>query len=227
MKVDLMVIGAHPDDIEIGTAGTVAKYIQNNKCVILIDLTQGEMGSNGNAEIRKKESEKARLILGAHKRINLGIKDRQIYINEENVKRLVQIIREYTPHTLFYPYGFDDHPDHESAHRLVREAIHTSGLVKYDTGQVKYRPKEVYNYYINNIENVSRFVDITDVYPLKQKALEAHQSQFGKTEDSVDTYLNNDFIKRIEVRDRYWGDQCGCNFAEVFYCNRIAKLEME
>lgn len=227
MEMDLMVIGAHPDDIEIGIGGTIAKYSQSKKSVILVDLTSGEMGSNGNSKIRKEEAERASKILGADKRINLAMKDRNILVNSENIKKLVDLIRTYRPKVLFYPYKKDYHPDHEAAYRLVREAIHTSGLSKYVTCKDKYRPQEVYNYYINDIEEVSRFVDISSVYAIKQKALAAHESQFKKTHETIDTYLNEGFIENVGIRDRYWGMKSGCQYAEVLYTHKLAEFVLK
>lgn len=226
MKVDLLVFGAHPDDIEIGISGTIAKYTQSGKNVIAVDLTAGEMGSNGNVEIRYFESQRASEILGLSKRINLGIPDRKIYLNDINLKKVIEVIRKYKPKIIFYPFKKDYHPDHEAAHILIREAIHSSGLIKFETGQDRFRPEKSYCYYINDVADENLYVDISDVYETKIGALNCHESQFLKKENTVSTYLNNDFINSVKIRDRYWGTKCGCKFAELLFSDELIEFKV-
>ncbi len=204
----------------------MAKYTSENKNVILVDLTIGEMGTNGNPEIRKMESQNAAKILNVSERLNLYMEDRFIELSKKNIFKIVELIRKYRPTVIMYPFGVDYHPDHEATNRIVREAIHTSGLLKYKNDYDPFRPQKSYQYYINHVENPSRYVDISDYYDIKQNALSAHISQFDKGSGTAETYLNTGFIESVKIRDQYWGHKCGCQFAEVLYTDQIAKLEL-
>lgn len=219
MRYDIMAIGIHPDDIEIGIFGTLAKSVALKKKVVLLDLTAGELGSNGTVEIRRQEAEKAAKLIGG-KRICLGLPDRGIRCDQDQVSALVDSIRTYKPEWILYPYHKDYHPDHENGSRLVREAIHSSGLKHYKT-QIEgvHRPSRTAMYYINDVETPNLYIDISEVIGLKRKALEAHSSQFFKSENSSDTYLNNGFIDKVMTRDAYFGMLCKTSYAEALFLN--------
>lgn len=223
-KVEYMFIGVHPDDIEIGCGGIVSK-VSKNKDVILVDLTAGEMGSNGNREIRKNESEEASKILGAKFRINLEFDDTNLKDNEITIMKIVNVIRKYRPEVIIYPYSKDYHPDHEFGSYIIKKSIFKSGLVKYETKYEKYRPRKSYCYYINDIENPTFFVDISDDHIHKIEALKAHKSQFITNESTNITYLNSGFIEDIVARDRYFGSNCGCEYAEPLYSGKLLLLK--
>lgn len=216
MNIDYMFIGIHPDDIEIGVGGLVSK-LSNNHNIVLVDLTIGEMGSNGNPEIRKNEAQNACKKLGALKRICLNLDDANIVNNRDSKLKVVEVIRKYKPKYIFFPYFKDYHPDHENGSRLIKESIFVSGLSKLKTEYDSYRPNKFFCYYINDIENPSFYIDISDDYDKKIAALSEHKSQFFSNTDSKSTYLNNGFIEKIERRDRYFGDKLGCNYAEPIY----------
>lgn len=219
MLYDIMAIGIHPDDIEIGIFGTLAKGAALGKKIIMVDLTAGEMGSNGTVEIRREESLNAAKLIQAE-RICLGLPDRDIHCGQDQIKVMVDCIRRYKPEWIIYPYMKDYHPDHEGGSRLVKEAIHSAGLKNYKTEtEGVHRPSKTAMYYINDVEAPNLYIDISEVIDLKRKALEAHASQFKRTEDSKDTYLNNGFIEKIIMRDGYFGMICKTSFAEGLFLN--------
>ncbi|MGB3368146.1 MAG: bacillithiol biosynthesis deacetylase BshB1 [Acidaminobacteraceae bacterium] len=218
-KIDYMFIGVHPDDIEIGCGGTVKKLSKKYN-VMMVDLTEGEMGSNGNRKIRLDESKKAAEILDAIYRINLGLADTNLKDDDHTIFMIADIIRKYRPENIVYPYEKDYHPDHEYGSKLIRKVIFKSGLIKYKTDYEKYRPIRSYCYYINDIEKPTFFVDISDEYEFKIKALKSHESQFLTKNCSNKTYLNSGFIDKIMARDRYFGSSLGCEYAEPLYYDK-------
>lgn len=215
MEYDIIAFGVHPDDLEIGIFGTLATEIKNGKSVLLVDLTQGEMGSNGTPEIRRKEAEKAATIIGAD-RICLSLPDRGIEVNLEQMTRVITVIRKYRPTWILYPYEKDYHPDHERGSQLIRESILSSGLANFVVEDLRpHRPKKTAMYYINDVIEQNMYMDISAVIDLKRQALEAHASQFIKTKNSTDTYLNDNFIDKIMTRDAYFGSLCKKSYAEA------------
>lgn len=219
VNYDVLAFGVHPDDLEIGIFGTLAKTIQSGKRVLLIDLTAGEMGSNGTVEIRKSEAEKAARLIGAD-RICLNLPDRGIMPESKNqVDAVVNCIRTYQPQWVLFPYNRDYHPDHEKGSNLVREAVFSSGLIHYDSGKElkPHRPSQMAMYYINDVHEANLYVDISSVTSLKQQALMAHQSQFVRTDDSRKTYLNDGFIEKVAIRDAYMGMICKRSHAEALH----------
>lgn len=214
MKYDIVAFGVHPDDLEIGIFGTLAKEIILGKRVLLVDLTAGEMGSNGTQEIRAIEAKEAALLIGAD-RCCVHLPDRGIRCNEEQIRMVVEIIRETRPNWIFYPFYNDYHPDHERGSYLIREAILSSGLVHFKTGAFEpHRPLKTAMYYINDVKDYNMFIDISDVIDIKKAALQKHASQFERTEGSRQTYLNNNFIEKVISRDAYFGTMCNRSHVE-------------
>lgn len=210
-----MAIGIHPDDLEIGIFGTLAKSAEIGKTIIMVDLTAGEMGSNGTAKIRNQEAENAAKLINA-KRICLGLPDRNIHCSQDQIKKVVECIRTYKPTWIIFPYPKDYHPDHESGSRLVKEAIHSAGLKQFHSAiEEIHRPEKAAMYYINDVERPNLYIDISSAIELKRQALECHISQFNKTADSSDTYLNNGYIEKIVTRDAYFGMLCKKTYAEA------------
>lgn len=222
MICDVLAFGIHPDDLEIGIFGTLAKEVDAGKKVILIDLTLGEMGSNGTPEIRKNEAGDAAKIIGAYQRYTLDLKDRGIRCDEESIRKIVEVIRRHQPSLILFPYFKDYHPDHENGSKLIKEAIHFSGLIKYELENTSPHKVTSYGmYYINDVENPNTYIDISTTIEKKIGALNCHVSQFGFNEGSIKTYLNTGFLEGLRSRDRYFGTLCGCLYAEAVYMNKI------
>ena len=216
VTIDYMFIGVHPDDIEIGCGGMVRK-LSKLKNVMMVDLTAGEMGTNGNRDIRIEESNDGAQILGAKYRINLELEDTNLRDDEKTIHEIVETIRKYRPKNIIYPYHKDYHPDHEFGSRLIKKSIFKSGLIKYVSKYEKYRPFKTFCYYINDIESPSFYVDVSEEYDYKIRSLKAHKSQFLVDKEANKTYLNSGFMDKIEARDKYFGSICGCEYAEALY----------
>ena len=216
MAVDVLVFGAHPDDIEIGLGGTVARHAAEGHAVGLCDLTAGELGSNGTPEERCREADAAARVLGAAWRENLRWPDGGISEAPDHLRAAVNVIRRHTPKAIALPHWRDRHPDHVAACRVLTTAVFRSGLRRYDTGLRPWRPEWVCYYFINEAGRASFVVDVSDVYDRKREALDCHRSQFTpQGKDAVDTRLTaSTFRQLIESRDALFGAHAGVRFAE-------------
>jgi N-acetylglucosamine malate deacetylase 1 len=213
-----LAFGAHADDVEIGMGAAIKKETESGREVIICDLTEAELSSNGSVDIRKKEAQDAAGILGVKNRVNLKLPDRGLYLQEDFILKMVSCIRKFKPEYVFAPYWVDRHPDHGSCARLVKEAVFSAGIknIKDPDGRHAHKVKNIFYYFINSTERPSLFLNVSDSYSYKIKALQAYPSQFVKTADSVDTPLTNGYIERVEARDRLFGLEAGTSYAEGF-----------
>jgi N-acetylglucosamine malate deacetylase 1 len=214
--VDLLVFGPHPDDIEIGLGGTIAKQTSLGFAVGLCDLTGGEMGSNGTVEQRLAEAEAARDVLGARWRINLRWPDRGIGPDGDHVRAAAATIRQARPRVVAIPHWQDRHPDHVTASAVLTEAAFNSGLRRYDAPGDAWKPERICYYFINDSGAPSFVVDVSEHYEKKRRALACHATQFAPAADgAVGTRLTNPrFRQLIESRDAQFGALAGVPFAE-------------
>jgi bacillithiol biosynthesis deacetylase BshB1 len=214
--VDLLVFGPHPDDLEIGLGGTIAKHVQLGHRVGLCDLTRGELGSNGTPEQRLQESEAAREVLGASWRTNLRLPDGDIGGDPSQLRTIVALIRRARPKTIAVPYGKDRHPDHRAASRLLTRAAFMSGLRRYAADGEKWKADWLLYYFINDSTRPSFVVDVTAQYDIKRASLACHTSQFAPPESgAAATRLNTPLFQQlIESRDAQFGALVGVRFAE-------------
>jgi N-acetylglucosamine malate deacetylase 1 len=225
MKLDVLAIAAHPDDIELSCAGTVAKLVKNGKKVGIVDLTEGELGTRGSRDIRLQEAAAASSILGLSVRENLGLYDGKFTTGHVNRIRLIRIIRKYMPEILLIPHWLERHPDHERAHRLARDAWFYAGLTKVElededgTKLKPHRPKTFFHYMQKYEFEPSFVVDISDVYDVRIKAIRAFKSQFFDPESKEpETLLSTpEFMKFLEARARYYGSRIGVEYGEPFF----------
>ncbi len=224
MKLDLLAIGAHPDDIELSCSATVAKLIRQNYKVGILDLTEGELGTRGTKEIRRNEAEAASKILGVTIRENLSLPDGNIEINQKNILKIIQIIRKYQPAILLFPHWLERHPDHEHAHALCREAWFYSGLEKIRTrykgkSQEPYRPKKYFHFMQKYEFQPSFILDVSDVYNLKKQSLAAFNSQFynPKSKERETILSSKMFLESIYARDKHFGSLINVEYGEAFY----------
>ncbi len=215
--VDLLAFGPHPDDLEIGLGGTIARHVDLGQRVGLCDLTAGEMGSNGTVEQRLAEANAAGAVLGSAWRMNLRWPDRAIG-GDDQVRSAVALIRRARPRTIAVPYGADRHPDHVSASRLLTEAVFNSGLRRYEPATPPWKPERVCYYFINDSAPPSFVIDVSGVYERKRRALACYVSQFQPSAtDAIDTRLTSPrFRQLIESRDAQFGALAGVEFAEGF-----------
>jgi N-acetylglucosamine malate deacetylase 1 len=216
--VDLLAFGPHPDDIEIGIGGTVAKHAALGLKVGLCDLTAGEMGSNGTIDDRLLEAEAARLMLGAVWRANLRLPDRAIGTDASHARAVAGLIRRVRPRVVALPYWSDRHPDHVAASQLLTEAVFSAGLRRYPAEGDAWKPEAACYYFINDSAPPSFVVDVSDQYETKRLALACHASQFAPSgPGAVQTRLTSSrFQQLIESRDAQFGAQAGVAFAEGF-----------
>jgi bacillithiol biosynthesis deacetylase BshB1 len=213
--VDLLAFGPHPDDLEIGLGGTLAKHAALGHRVGLCDLTRGELASNGTPEQRIVEAEEARLVLGAAWRENLALPDRAIGSAPTHARRVAELIRRWRPRAIALPYWQDRHPDHLAAANLLRDGLFNAKLRKYEADGDPWQPEWVCFYFINDAGTASFVVDVSDYYDIKRKALACYGSQFTRATGSAETRLNApDFNQLIESRDAQFGALAGVRFAE-------------
>ena len=216
MPLDLLVFGPHPDDLEIGLGGTIARHVALGHRVGLCDLTAGEMGSNGNVEERLAESEAARAVLGAAWRENLRWPDRRIGADPGHLEHAVAFIRRHRPRTIAIPYWSDRHPDHVAASHVLTEAIFNSGLRRYGVEGEAWKADWICYYFINDSVPPSFVIDVSDCYERKRLALDCHASQFQRAAPgAAATRLNTPLFRQlIESRDAQFGALAGVPWAE-------------
>jgi bacillithiol biosynthesis deacetylase BshB1 len=216
MSIDLLVFGPHPDDIEIGLGGTIARHTAEGYGVGLCDLTTGELSSNGTPEQRQVEAAAAARVLGAAWRENLGWPDGGIDASTAMIRSAVDVIRRHRPRTVALPYWDDRHPDHVAASHVLRTAVFKSGLRRYATEADPWRPDWVCYYFINDSAASSFVVDVSDHYERKREALACYASQFAPSGDgAVATRLTAaTFRQLVESRDAQFGALAGVAFAE-------------
>jgi bacillithiol biosynthesis deacetylase BshB1 len=215
--LDLLVFGPHPDDIEIGLGGTVARHAALGLQVGLCDLTRGELGSNGTPEERRAEAEAARQVLGAAWRENLGWPDRGIAKDPSHLEHAVTFIRRHRPRAVAVPYWSDRHPDHVAASHLLTEAVSHAALRRYPAEGDAWKPEWICYYFINDAAAPSFVIDVSDHYETKRRALDCHASQFAHSgpDGGVDTRLNTPLFRQlVESRDAQFGALAGVRWAE-------------
>jgi len=215
--IDLIVFGPHPDDLEIGLGGTIARHTANGLHVGLCDLTAGEMGSNGTVEERLAEAEAARKVLGAEWRENLRWPDREIGKHAGHVRDAATFVRRHRPRAVAVPYWVDRHPDHVAASAVLTEAVFNSGLRRWGDGDA-WRPEWICYYFINDSDRPPSFViDVSEFYEVKRRALDCHVTQFQRpsTSGQAATRLNTPLFRQlIESRDAQFGALAGVTWAE-------------
>lgn len=232
MKVDILAFGAHPDDVELGAAGTLAKEISLGKTVGIIDLTQGELGTRGSAEIRLQEAAKAKEVLGAKVRENLKFRDGFFLNDEAHQRAIIQKIRQYQPEIVLCNAIDDRHIDHGKGSKLVSDACFLSGLRRIETSfegkaQTAWRPKVVYHYIQWKNLTPDFVVDIAGFMDTKVAAVLAYSSQFYDSNSNEPTTPISDknFLDSVTYRARDLGRLIGTDFAEGFICERVPAVE--
>ncbi len=227
MKLDILVFGAHPDDVELGCGGTIIKEIQRGKNVGIIDFTRGELGTRGNFKIRDIETQKATKLMGVKMRKNLNFKDGFFKNDDEHKLVLIKEIRKYQPEIVITNAPSDRHPDHARASEITINACFLSGLEKIITNQKVWRPKSIYHYIQFNNLKPDLVIDISQQMDLKIKVVKAYVSQFfnPKSKESETIISSKDFIDSVSYRSKDLGRQSGCEYAEGFLVNQLVKID--
>ncbi|QHW30157.1 bacillithiol biosynthesis deacetylase BshB1 [Paenibacillus rhizovicinus] len=222
-SVDFLAFGAHPDDVEIGMGGTIAKHTAKGYKVAICDLTEAEMSSNGTVETRRQEAAEASAVLGLSHRSVLGLPDRGLTGSADQLKAVVGEIRRLRPRVVFAPYWSDRHPDHVACSKLIEEAVFNAKLRNYLPELPPVQVDQLYYYYINDSGDVSLITDISEQIGTKLAALQAYRSQFAPPapgEDRVRTPLTDRYVQRVEARDMLLGQTRGWAYAEGFAIRR-------
>lgn len=232
MKIDILAIGAHPDDVELGCSGTIAKEIANNKKVGILDLTKGELGTRGSAEIREKEANDAAKVLNVAFRENLNFKDGFFKNDEEHQLKLIQVIRKYRPDIILCNAIDDRHIDHPRGAKLVIDSCFLSGLKKIVTEynnkeQEPWRPLNIYHYIQWKNLKPDFVVDISNFFEIKIKAVKSFKSQFYNEKESVHNtpISTKNFLDSIEYRARDLGRLTNVDYAEGFISARLPLID--
>ena len=232
MKLDILAFGAHPDDIELGCGATIAKEVSLGKKVGIVDLTRGELGTRGSAELRMIEANNAAKVLGVSVRENVGFADGFFTNDKKHQLEIIKMIRKYQPDIVLCNAIDDRHIDHGKGSKLVSDACFLSGLVKIETEldgkqQDKWRPKRVYHYIQwKNIEP-DFVIDVTGFINKKQAAVLAYSSQFydPNSKEPESPITSKTFIESINYRARDLGRLIGVEYAEGFTSERYVAAE--
>ncbi len=233
MKLDILAFGAHPDDVELGAGATIAKEIAKGKKVGIVDLTRGELGTRGTAEIRDKEAAAAAKILGVSVRENLGFADGFFSNDRQHQMAVIDMVRKYKPEIVLCNAIDDRHIDHGKGSNLVSDACFLSGLVKIETKhpdgkpQEAWRPKVVYHYIQWKNLDPDFVVDVSGYITEKTKAILAYGSQFydPNSEEPETPISSKNFIDSINYRARDLGRMIGVDYAEGFNVERFVAVD--
>ena len=227
-KLDFLAFGAHPDDVELGCGATIAKLVSQGKKVGIVDLTRGELGTRGSAEIRTKETKEASKILGISTRENMDFKDGFFRNDKEHQLKIVEVIRKYQPDFVFCNAPNDRHIDHPKGSQLVVEASFLSGLSKINTddsfgnNQKQWRPKNIYHYIQWKNLDPDFIFDVSGFHKTKMDAVKCYSSQFydPKSKEPETPISTKNFLDFIQSRANDFGRLIGVEHGEGFISNR-------
>jgi bacillithiol biosynthesis deacetylase BshB1 len=229
MKLDLLAMAAHPDDVELTCGGTLIKMAHSGYAVGILDLTAGEMGTRGSIEIRRKEAAAAARLLGVKHRENLGLPDAHLEMRMEYKLAVAARIRALRPRTVILPYWEGRHPDHYNAARLGYEGCFLAGLKRLDLQGEAYRPfKILYSTTYDRSVRPSFVVDISREFARRSRAILAYRSQFqpiGRERKSK-VYLPLDrLVQEVHLVARFYGEMVGVEYAEPFLAKEVMQVE--
>lgn len=228
MKVDILAFGVHPDDVELGCAGTLIAAVNSGKKVAVVDLTRGELGTRGNAETRKTEAANAAAVMGLHARENLRMADAFFQNDEANIRKVIVAIRKYQPEIVLCNAPEDRHPDHGRSSKLVSDAAFLSGLRKIETScdnvqQKEWKPSYVFHYIQDRYLKPDFVFDISPWHEKKIEAILCYTSQFNSNDNSEpQTYISTpDFIELVKARALMLGKRIGVQYAEGYISQKM------
>ncbi|MGM0477633.1 MAG: bacillithiol biosynthesis deacetylase BshB1 [Bacteroidota bacterium] len=226
-KVDILAIGAHPDDVELSAGGTLIKSVEQGKTVAIVDLTEGELGSRGSVQSRYEEAEKAASILGVSHRENARLADGFFEEDRESLIRLIRWIRHFQPAIVLANATSDRHPDHGRGSSFISRACFLSGLLKIETShkgeeQEKWRPKAVYHYIQDRYIKPDFVVDISEEKERKFEAIMAYETQFYKPgmKGPKTPISGKEFVDFLNARMLHFGRDIGVQYGEGFTVER-------
>ncbi|HEY3128891.1 MAG TPA: bacillithiol biosynthesis deacetylase BshB1 [Acidobacteriota bacterium] len=228
MNVDVLAVGAHPDDVELAMSGSILVFAGQGRSVAVVDLTRGELGTRGDAHLRAQEAAAAAQILKLAARENLALPDGNVSDDQKGRLAMIRALRMYRPRLVFthHPKDISGHPDHRACSRLVQSAVYLSGLLKIDTGQERHRPEAVIFFNLPRRVFPSFIIDVSPVYQEGRRAVAAYSSQFHSPQSvQPETRLSHPlFLQRVESVHRYFGALIGAEYGEAFWCERPVRI---
>lgn len=231
-KLDIVAFGVHPDDVELGCAGTLLASMARGKSVGIVDLTMGELGTRGTAETRMEEAIAAARVMNVSTRINLEMSDGFFANDEAHQRKIIEIIRSYRPEIVLCNAPEDRHPDHGRSSRLVEEACFLSGLIKIETfeqdvPQEAWRPKYVFHYLQDRFLQPDFVFDISAFHDKKTEAIKCYKTQFYNPElNEPETYISGpDFLEAIKARALMLGKRIGVKYAEGYITTKMIGID--
>lgn len=235
IKLDMLVIAVHPDDAELGAAGTIVKHVGMGKKVGVVDLTRGELGTRGTPMLREEEANEAARLLSLSVRENLEMRDGFFRNDEDHQRQIIAAIRKYRPEIVITNALYDRHPDHKRAGDLTNDAVFLAGLrkvVTHDTDgaeQEAHRPRMALQFIQDYHIQPDIVVDVTEQWETKVAAVMAYKSQFHNDEyqaNEPQTYISSpDFLRFVEARAMEFGRYIGARYAEGFTCRRLLGVD--
>ena|SRR5215813_2749185 len=228
-QLDVLAIGAHPDDVELGCGGILIKLAAKGYRVGVMDMARGEMGTRGSAEIRASEAEGAAKEMGLVLRDNLDLPDAHIWLSEESRVKMARKIRQYRPRVVFTHYWDDPHPDHGHTCQIVREGAHVAGLAKYDAefGLARWRPQGIAHFMFPRTVAPTFVVDVTQFAERKLRAISCYKSQlYDPGSKEPETALSTEyFLRRVEARQRFYGSLIMVDHAEALVVKEAINVD--
>jgi len=223
MKLDALVIAAHPDDAEISLGGTLLRLVDDGRAVGVVDLTRGEMGTRGTAADRDRETNAATRLLGLAARMNLGLPDGRVQVTVEAREALARVLREHRPDVVFAHHFDDLHPDHAACGRLAREAWYLAGLqrlAELDGGPPARRPRRLFHFMGHQPFTPTLVVDIDAVWERKVEVIRCYASQLEPAhegDEGAHFLFGADVLARAETKARTYGEAIGCRYGEPLF----------
>lgn len=228
MPVDLLAIAAHRDDVELTCAGTLLRAVDGGHRTGILDLTAGEMGTRGTAELRAQEADRAAAVLGVSERRNAGLPDAQLQNTDEMRRVVVEQIRHFAPRVVILPFAVGRHPDHRIASELGRDACFLAGLAKYEAGGAPHRPFKIL-YSLSYREDPIKptfVVDITSQFDRKMAAIRCYASQFDGAKAAGEIFpTGQDLYSLVETQNAHYGSLIRTRYGEPFFTEETMAVD--
>ncbi|HET7041214.1 MAG TPA: bacillithiol biosynthesis deacetylase BshB1 [Gemmatimonadales bacterium] len=228
MTVDLLAIAAHRDDVELTCAGTLLRAVDQGRKVGILDLTQGETGTRGSADLRAEEAMKAAALMGVGERRNAGLPDAHLHNTDEARRVLVEQIRHFKPRVVILPFPVGRHPDHRVASELARDACFLAGLAKYDAPGVPHRPHKILYAlaYREDPVKPTFVVDISAQMERKMAAIRCYASQFDGAKNAGEIFpTGQDLYSLVETQNAHYGSLIRTRYGEPFFTHETMKVD--
>jgi bacillithiol biosynthesis deacetylase BshB1 len=228
VKVDLLAIAAHPDDVELTCGGTLARAARQGHSVGILDLVAGETGTRGSARVRAREAARAARALGVHERVNAGLTDAHLHNTDETRRAVIGWIRRFRPRTVILPFPVGRHPDHRVASELGRDACYLAGLARYDAPGRPHRPHKILYAlaYREDPVKPSFVVDISSTFTAKMRAIHCYASQFDGADSAGEIFpTGQKLYDLIETQSAHYGSLIRTRYGEPFFTHETVKVE--